>query len=122
MNSNLPSNQSFGWTFTAVFALAALYVPAAAWAAALTGGITLWHADWLAPLNRAWMRLGEMLGQVVNPVVLGLIFFVVFTPLGLLLRLGGRDVLARRREPQRASYWVERQPPGPAPESFRNMY
>jgi hypothetical protein len=68
------------------------------------------------------MKLGELMGRVVSPVVLGVIFFAVFTPVGLLMRVFGRDAMCRRFEPARPSYWVKRDPPGPADDSYRNMF
>ena len=60
--------------------------------------------------------------MVVNPIVLGVIFFGVFTPVGLVMRMWGRDAMARRFEPDLKSYWLKRDPPGPADDSYRNMF
>jgi hypothetical protein len=76
----------------------------------------------VTPLNRAWMKLGELMGRVVSPVVLGVIFFGVFTPVGLAMRLFGRDAMARQFDRRLNSYWVNREPPGPAEDSYRNMF
>ena len=76
----------------------------------------------LAPLNRAWTKLGLILFKVVNPVVLGLIYLTTIVPIGLLLRLFGHDPLHRKFERQAASYWVVREPPGPAPETMSNQF
>jgi hypothetical protein len=126
----LPSNRSFGWTFTGAFALFGAYSlwhggTAAIWmlaAAAATALVTLTHDTWLTPLNRAWMKLGEVLGMIVTPIVLGFIFFGIFTPVAFFMRLAGRDTMCRRFEPRAPSYWVQRQPPGPADDSYRNMF
>lgn len=118
----LPSNRSFGLTFAVVFSLVALFHPWAAVLAAITILVTFTRAQWLAPLNRAWMAFGALLHRVVSPVVLGLIYFGVFTPVAYVMRLAGRDVLCRRFEPQRESYWVDRDPPGPPDGSYRNMF
>ena len=59
------------------------------------------------PLNKAWMRLGFLLGVIINPIVLGLIFFLLFTPIALLMRLFGRDEL-RLRVKNRSSHWKNR--------------
>jgi hypothetical protein len=122
MKTSLPSNQSFGWTFTGAFVLAAILYPWALAAAALTALLTLAKAQWLTPFNRAWMKLGELMSRVANPLMLGLIFFGVFTPTGIVMRLAGRDVLARQWDPTRKSYWVKREPPGPTHDSFDNMF
>jgi hypothetical protein len=126
----LPSNRSFGWTFSAVFLIVGVY---GLWrgGAALSGllalavlmaVVTLTRDSWLAPLNRAWMRFGELLGRLVSPLVLGVIFFGVFTPVGIVMRLCGRDAMARRFEPNLQTYWLRRDPPGPADDSYRNMF
>ena len=71
----LPSDRSFGWTFTGVFALVAFFQPWVLALAALTALVTLVRAHWLAPFKRAWMKFGELLHHVVSPVVLGVIFY-----------------------------------------------
>lgn len=119
----LPSNRSFGWTFTVVFALIALFAyPWLLAVAALFAAVTVIRDQWLAPLNRAWMRFGALLNRIVSPVVLGLIYFAVFTPVAVVMRLAGRDAMRRRFEPARPSYWVPREPPGPREDSFRDMF
>lgn len=130
MTPALPSNRSFGWTFTAVFVLAGAYglwngASGLRWLlalAALMALITATRDAWLTPLNRGWMKLGELLGRIVSPVVLGVIFFGVFTPVAMVMRAFGRDALARRWEPAARTYWVKREPPGPPEGSLRNMF
>lgn len=77
---------------------------------------------WLRPLHRAWMRLGDWMSKVVNPLVLGAIFFLLLTPVALLAKLSRRDPLRLRNRRHLRSYWVEREPSGPDPESFRNQF
>lgn len=130
MEPILPSNRSFGWTFTVVFVAAGLYGlwqggALLSWllaAAAVMALVTTMRAAWLAPLNRAWMKLGELMGRVVSPLVLGIIFFGVFAPVGMVMRLFGRDALSRSFDAAKRSYWVERTPPGPPEGSFRDMF
>jgi hypothetical protein len=122
MKPALPSDRSFGWTFTGVFALAALLQPWILALAAATAAVTVLRAHWLAPFKRAWMKLGELLHRVVSPVVLGVMYFGLFTPIGFVMRLAGRDALSRRFEPAATSYWVSREPPGPRDDSFRDMF
>lgn len=129
--SKLPSDRRFGALFTAVFALLAamrwhrggltpvVWVLAAA--ALVFVLLALLRPAWLAPLNRAWMKLADLLGKVVSPLVLGVIFFVLITPYALIARLSGRDPLRLKRR-QVSSYWLERDPPGPTPDSLRNQY
>ena len=75
----------------------------------------------LHPLNRGWMALGRLMGMVVTPIILGLLFFVLFTPIGMLMRLFGRDALRMKLDRSGASYWVAREQPGSTPESFREQ-
>jgi hypothetical protein len=119
---SLPSNRSFGWTFTGVFVILAIFQPWLAALAGLTAMVTLTREQWLTPLNRAWMKLAEVLHHIVSPLTMGLIFFVVFTPVGIVMRAFGRDAMCRRFDPAARSYWVHRDPPGPADDSFRDMF
>jgi len=75
----------------------------------------------LAPLNKWWTKLGLLLYRVVSPIVLGLLFYVTLTPIALVMRLLGKDPLRLRRDPDAASYWIDRSPP-PAPESMKNQF
>lgn len=126
----LPSNRSFGTLFVVVFGLVGAYSwwrggtlhPWALGLSALTLAVTLARPHWLAPANRAWMRLAELLNRIVSPVVLGAIYFGVFTPTAWVMRRAGRDELKRRFEPQARTYWVERDPPGPDPDGLPNQF
>lgn len=126
----LPSNQKFGWLFALVCAVGAAYAYAKGYPlrvavlavfAAAFAGVTVLAPGLLAPLNRIWYRFGLLLGKIVSPVVLGAIFFLVITPVSLATRLFGRDPL-RLKPRQAASYWIDRTPPGPAAESFKNQF
>ena len=112
----LPSNRTFGLFFTFVFAVAAAYFYYAAslkWAYLSIGAaslfllVTMLKSNALLPLNKLWMRFGLLLGMIVSPIVLGIIFFVMFTPIAILMRLIGRDEL-RLKFTQKASHWVSR--------------
>jgi hypothetical protein len=81
----------------------------------------LWPAA-LRPLNWLWFKFGMLLHAVVNPVVMGLIFFVAVWPTGLAMRMFGKDPLRLKLGPERDSYWIVRQPPGPAPESMKDQF
>ena len=119
----LPSDRSFGWTFTGVFLIVAFLLhPWALALAAATAGATLLNPGWLTPFNRAWMKFGMALHHVISPVVMGLIFFAVFTPMGVVMRLFGWDAMKRAWDPALKSYWVRRDPPGPAEDSFRDLF
>lgn len=124
------SDRSFGIVFAVVFALVGLYPllggePPRWWAMAAAAGfagIAVVAPRVLAPLNRVWTRVGVVLHAIVSPVVLGAMFYLVVTPIGLLWRVLGKDPLRLRFEPRAASYWIERRPPGPEPESFTNQF
>lgn len=90
-------------------------------------GIILGAAGMLAPralkpLQKAWMALGLVLGFFVSRVIMAVLFYVVITPIGLIMKLLGKDVLDERIDKGRASYWHEI-PPGPKPKtSYENQY
>lgn len=124
------SDRGFGYVFAGFFALLAAWSlwrggQAWMWLGALSTGfllVALLRPALLAPLNKLWMRFGLLLARIVNPVVLGLLFFVVFTPIGLLARLLGKDFLRLKRDPRAASYWIVREPPGPEPQSMKDQF
>jgi hypothetical protein len=130
MQPALPSNRSFGWTFTGVFTLAGAWsawndgVSFALWftLAVVMLAVTWFVPESLTPLNRAWMKFAEVLNRVVSPVVLGAMFYGVFTPVGALMRRFGRDAMNRRFDGSAKSYWIDRSPPGPEPESLREQF
>ena len=124
------SDRGFGLVFAGVFAI--------------IGAVKLWHGHavggiWcaaalvflilaiarpmlLAPLNRLWLKLGLLLYKVVNPIVMALIFSLTILPTGLLMRLFRKDPLRLKRDPQAHTFWIERRPPGPAPDTMRNQF
>ena len=124
-----PSERRFGLTLAAVLVavaarawwldsttIAAMAVAAALAAAALA----LLAPRTLAAPNRWWFRLGLLLSKVVSPLVVGAMFLLVVTPVGIMMRAFGRDPLRIRGRAD--TYWLPREPPGPAPESFRNQF
>jgi hypothetical protein len=124
------SDGRFGLVFAALFAIIGLVPlihggPPRAWALALAAAIlivALARPQLLRPLNRYWTRLGLLLHRVASPIVMALLFFVVMTPLAFLLRRLGKDPLRLRFDPAAASYWIDRVPPGPPPDSIRNQF
>jgi hypothetical protein len=76
----------------------------------------------LAPLNRLWMKLGLLVSRIVNPLVMLLMFAFVFVPTALIMRLCGRDALRLRLDKSAPSYWIERQPAGPDPQSIIHQF
>lgn len=125
-----PADRSFGWVFVVFFAFLALSPliggrPVRAWAlvlSAVTALVTKIHPAILHPFNRAWMAFGLLLSRITNPIITALLLYLVFTPVGFLLRIAGKDPLRLRREPQAASYWIERKPPGPKPETMAQQF
>ena len=95
------------WAFAAasVFALVALRKPAL-----------------LATPSRLWTKLGVLLGKVVSPIALGILFYGVVTPLAVVIRLTGKDPLRLKLDPAAESYWIVREPPGPPPDSMTNQF
>ena len=124
------SNRSFGLVFAAVFAVIGClplwvgHMPRW-WAvviAAALGIVAFVRPDLLAPLNRVWFRIGMVLSRVVSPIVLGVVYFLCVTPIGLIMRAMGKDVLALRWRGENTSYWIVREPHQPAPETMKNQF
>jgi len=76
----------------------------------------------LAGLNRMWIKLGVLLGKLVSPIVLGILFYGVLTPIGVVMRLTGKDPLRLTRNAEAKSHWLPREPPGPPPDSMTNQF
>lgn len=125
----LPSNKKFGFFFTFVFAILAFYflfIDSILWAQALAILavlfllITVIIPQVLLPLNKLWMRLGLLLGMIVSPIVLGIIFFGLVTPYGLVMRMFGRDEL-RLKFTKKSSHWISRSESIKS-DSFKNQF
>ena len=124
------SDRNFGLVFAAFFGL--------------LGALGVWHgtARWpiwlglavvmlilafaapklLSPLNWVWTKIGLLLHAIVNPVMLGVLFYVCVTPVFHLMRLSGKDPLRRRYYAAADTYWIDRDPPGPQPDTFRKQF
>lgn len=76
----------------------------------------------LSMLNRGWTRLGLLISAIVSPVALGVLFFGVITPYGWLMKMAGKISIPTRFDAEAESYWVVREPVGPAPESLQNQF
>ena len=76
----------------------------------------------LKPLNILWFKFGLVLSKIVNPVIMFLLYITTIVPIGLLMRLFGKDPLYRKFDKQLESYWIERTPPGPEPDSMKNQF
>jgi len=126
----LPSNQKFVRLFAVVFLLVALYANwkgvkflaiFALFLAVLFALLSFTLSHLLTPLNITWNRLGILQGKIVSPIVLGLIFFLVITPISLATRLFGRDVLLIKPR-FHSSYWIERNQSAPTSDSFKRQF
>ncbi len=123
------SDRSFGFVFAVVFLLVGLMplrhgAAVRWWAVALALAFVLaalLAPRLLAPLNRLWARFGDLLHKVTTPLIMGLLFYGALTPFALLMRLAGKDPLQLKRKTA-ASYWIERNPPGPAPDSLNQAF
>jgi len=126
-----PSERSFGLQFSLVLAGAGAFGFFKGWGALsivslfasslILALVTFRVPRVLAPFNKVWFRLGQTLGRIVNPIVLGAIFFLVVTPVAVISRALGRDELRLKRR-KVGSYWVDRVPAGPTSESLKNQF
>tara|TARA_B100000787_G_scaffold169619_1_gene161393 strand:- start:3692 stop:4093 length:402 start_codon:yes stop_codon:yes gene_type:complete len=129
-NMQLPSNRKFGLFFTLVFILATIYFYIKFNSNASTVFlvlsllmffVTIVKDDLLLPLNKLWMEIGIMIGKIVSPVLMAIIFFGMFMPLSIVMRIFGRDEL-RLNMKYRKSYWKEKVSVNPISESFKNQF
>jgi hypothetical protein len=127
----LPSNRSFGFLFTVVFALISGWFAWKGsahwwWFASASGTfllVTLIAPGILKPLNIVWMKFGALLNRIVSPIMLGAIYFIVITPVALFFKVTGRDELKRKFDGALKTYWISRAPPGPdGPSSFPRQF
>lgn len=124
------SERNFGFVMAGFFALLSLL----SWwngsprliywfaVSALFLAVTLVVPNLLAPLNRIWFRFGLLLNAIVSPIVLGLMFFLIITPMGWVMRLFGARPLHLTFDRAAESYWIRRDPPGPPPASLKNQF
>jgi hypothetical protein len=110
----------------------------------LVGGINWWHDGrvwrglgiisalfvvlgyfWptvLKPFNWLWFKFGLLLHALISPIVMSIVFYGAVLPVGLAMRVTGKDLLRLKLEPDRNSYWIKRQPPGPEPKSLKDQF
>ena len=113
----IPSNRSFGFLFFIVFLAISL------WPLISQEDLRLWalilsliflilgilNSKILTPLNKLWIKFGIFLGNIVSPVVMGVVFFIVVTPIGLIMRLLGKDLLRVNKNESTSTYWIDRE-------------
>ncbi len=129
-NGAKSSEKSFAIVFTVVFLLIAMWPvfygnEIRLWAfllAALILGLGLFYPKILTPLNQAWYRLGIILHHIVNPLIMGILFFGIATPTGLIMRLFKGDILKQNWDRQAKTYWIERQDREKISRSFPNQF
>jgi len=125
-----PSDWSFGIVFTVVFLSLGIWMlwkeRSEEWVflvgAALLFVVALARPSMLNPFNLAWMKFGLLLSRVVNPIILGIVFFLVISPMAILRRLLGKDSLHLKFNPNTDSYWITRNPPGPKTGSMSRQF
>ena len=113
----IPSNRSFGIVFFIVFLAISL------WPLKSQEDLRLWalilsliflilgvlNSKILTPLNKLWIKFGIFLGNIVGPIVMGAVFFIVVTPTGLIMRLLGKDLLKINKNESISTYWINRE-------------
>ena len=119
IEAEVSSEKSFGIVFAVIFFLIALYP------LLYKGQLQLWALivsiflliiayrvpKLLAHPNRLWFRFGMALGGVIAPIVMGVIYFAIVYPIGLVMRLAGKDLLLQKMNPDAQSYWIDRKQP-----------
>ena len=112
----ISSNRSFGLVFFVVFLIVAL------WPLKNEEDIRLWslvlsiiffilgvlNSKLLTPLNKLWFKFGIFLGSIVSPFVMGLVYFLVVAPIGIFIRLLGKDLLKKNKIANASTYWIKR--------------
>lgn len=115
MKSKRATNKSFGIVFFVVFFLIGIWPilegeNSRIWSLVIAFVflvLGLFKSKLLTPLNKIWVKFGELLGIIIAPVVMALVFFAVVTPIGIILKIFGKDVLNLNMK-KKTSYWIER--------------
>ena len=114
-NIKLPSNRNFGMVFFIVFLIIAL------WPLLKQNEIRIWsliisfiffilgliNSKLLTPFNKLWFKFGIFLGSIISPIVMGIVFFLVVTPTGLIMRFLRKDILKLKNN-NKDSYWIDK--------------
>ncbi len=111
----LPSNRNFGIVFSIVFLIISLWPLLSQndiriWSLIISGiflVLGLINSKLLLPLNKIWFKFGILLGNFIAPIVMGIVYFMVVTPTGLIMRLLGKDLLNLKKN-NKDTYWIEK--------------
>ena len=112
----ISSNRNFGLVFFVLFLIISLWPltygePIRIWLVIISMVfliLGLMNSKLLTPLNKLWFKFGMILGAIVAPIVMGFIFFLVVTPIGLTMRIMGRDILNKKYDKKKETYWIKR--------------
>jgi hypothetical protein len=115
----ISSNRNFGLVFFIVFLIVSTWPltneePVRIWSAIISLVfliLGLMNSKLLTPLNKLWFKFGMILGVIVAPVVMGVVFFIVITPTGFIMRIMGKDLLKKRYDKKKETYWIKRDQP-----------
>lgn len=124
------SERGFGIVFACVFVVVGLWplldsAPIRWWAliiAAVFIGCAFLIPIALRPLNILWFKIGMLMYKVVNPLTMAMLYYFTVVPTGLVMKMCGKDPLNRSFDKNASSYWIDRDPPGPTPESMKNQF
>ena len=125
----LPSEKSFGVTFCVVFAIFALisvfrggdWWPYLSGIATVFGAAGLIAPNILRPLNKLWFKFGLLLHKVMTPLIMGILFYLLITPVGLLMRLSGKDPM-QMKDSDKDTYWIDREPIPAGGDHMKNQF
>ena len=126
----MPSNKKFGFFFSLVFISFFFYYfyknqiflfQIFFIIAVITLFTTLFFSKLLFPFNKLWFKIGLLLGKIISPIVLGLVFFLLISPISIILRLIGRDEL-KLKKLHNKTYWIIRSNVLIKPESFKDQF
>jgi hypothetical protein len=115
----ISTNRSFGITFSVVFLIIGF------WPLLNNESIRIWsivislvflflgllNSKLLLPFNKIWFKFGILLGSIVSPIAMSIVFFIVVTPIGIIMRLLKKDILNRKFDNNAKSYWIPRDKP-----------
>lgn len=124
------SNREFGLVIAAVFTVIGLWPlirhgRPRLWCLVLAASFALFALAAprvLSPFNRVWTALAVLLNRIMNPVATGVIFFLAFLPVALIMRAMKKDPLRLALDPAAGTYWIKRDPPGPLADSMLDQF